>query len=346
MKIIYLITSVMLCVAWGTAAHAQTVSANSTRTAHLDTLNRRTFTPAVHAPLRSLTPAAFLSASNGNSQAQIEAGFSLPNNSLLGALSVKVAATAPLTEGSTSTTLLAATGLSTGTKLSVSVGGIRWKFPPMENGRVVCRRLKSSGEIATSFNCEGNPMRWDLLPQGPREQIGRAIRGGPPVLYEITGSIAHDAFSFMDPVSFESHSTERTARSLGGDVGLLVSGTMLSAGVHYDLSYTPGTQTEICQPVGSTTTLRCRTGAVGAPAADGGTVFNAQIRHYLTAAVGTNPQVVYRPNGQRWSAELPVYFVSDGDGALIGGISPGYSSTGTKWSLRVFVGTAFGFRLR
>lgn len=338
MKIGCQIVAVMLGVMLGTNARAQT--------APLDSLDNGIFTPAVHAPLRSLTPAAFLSASNGSSQAQIEAGFGLPDNPLLGALSIKVAATAAITEGSTSTTLLTASGISTGTKLSVSLGGIRWEFPPMENGRVVCRRLKSSGEIAPSFNCEGNPMRWDLLPPGPREQIGRAIRGGPPVLYEITGSIAHDAFSFMDPVSFESQSAERTARSIGGDVGIVLSGAMFSAGVHYDLSYTPGAQAEICQPVGSTTTLRCRTGAVGGPTADGGTVFNVQMRRYFRRTVGTNPQVVYRPDGQRWSAELPVFFVPDGDGALIGGISPGYSSTGPKWSLRLFVGTAFGLRLR
>jgi hypothetical protein len=85
---------------------------------------------------------------------------------------------------------------------------------------------------------------------------------------------------------------------------------------------------------------------VGAPTADEGTVLNAQIRRYLSAAVGVNPQVVYRPDGRRWSADLPVFFISNGDGSLIGGISPGYSSTGQKWSLRLFVGTAFGFRLR
>lgn len=310
----------------------------------LTCLSIQTPTPEPTSPVRGRVPAAFVTAGRDDSDVQLQLGWTLaPGRNWQHSLGAT--ATAPLGDRSLSP-LAELRGALPGTALEVSLNGLRW---PSATGRTAlawCEQMKVAERIRADEDCD------DLTESGVEENYPHLLRAyhratgwGTPIAYQLTASASYDQHEFLDGATLKAESQTHIPFTLSGTFGGFVGQTLFTLNARYERRFEDGVDVQICTPAGVGTAESCKTSPLGEPESGFNTVITGQARRFFSQNVGLNLRASYRMDDEAWSVEAPFYFIPDGDGALIGGIVPGWSSEEDEFTIHLFVGRAFGLRL-
>lgn len=296
--------------------------------------------PDANAPTRGEVPAGFISADKDDSEVQIQAGKRLRPSRTWGQHSLGVVVAAPLSEGPLSP-LAELRGALPGTSLELSLTGVRWPTVPGGTGpRVIdwCRR-RIPGRPCTQSEIETNH-------PGLIEEFLHVSGFRRPMVYHASVRAAYDEHEFLEETSLEGESRRLVPFTLNATLGRFWGATLLTINGRYERRFGDGDEIEVCTPVGVGTAERCTTARLGEPRSSSGSVITGQARRFLSASTAVNARAAYRLDDQAWSVEAPFYFIPDADGTLIAGIVPGWSSESDEFTVRLFVGQAFGLRAK
>ncbi|HYJ78759.1 MAG TPA: hypothetical protein VEW03_04080 [Longimicrobiaceae bacterium] len=287
--------------------------------------------------VRGVVPAGFVTADKDDSEVQIQAGKRLRPHRWWGQLSLTATATAPLADGPLSP-LAELRGALPGTALELSLTGVRWpRVPPGTGDAAVawCKRQNILDCTSSSIE-EKHPTLLD--------EFKRVSGFRRPLVYQLSVNAAYDEHDFVDETTLEEGSRRLVPFTLSGTYGRFLGATLLTINGRYERRFEDGDEIEICSPVGVGSAERCETAHLGEPGSASTTVITGQARRFLSPSTAMNGRVAYRVEDEAWSVETPFYFIPNGDGALIGGIVPGWSSKDKEFTVRLFVGRAFGLR--
>lgn len=325
------ITALLVCATQGIAA------AQSSRDALMET--ETTKSPPAGA-LRSILTSAFLEASTKETKAIATTGFDIqgaPWN-----LKLRLSAASPLSKDDDGTSLVDLKGLGDGTEAELAFHGHWWKAPGKRPSDVIewCTRRKAVPDCPH--------IRSNQIPDSLYAEFLDASGWTDPVVFDVGWKVGRAKASYLEEGSLKAGSIDKLAHSVGTDIGVFFTGlgpfqtALVAAGYHYELDYRKSAATQICIPYGTTGALRCRSAVIGRPKKDEGGLVSAEVRGYFNPRWAINPQYVKSVDDGKWTIEMPVYFIPDAKGSLIGGISPKYASDSKDWEIRVFVGKAFG----
>ncbi|HEU4557691.1 MAG TPA: hypothetical protein VFS20_07565, partial [Longimicrobium sp.] len=226
--------------------------------------------------------------------------------------------------------------------LELSLTGIRWPTLPTGTGANAVQWCRDHDiPIADCTQSSIKKKHRDLLREF--ERVSGLRR---PIMYQATVTAAYDEHDFVNETTLEAGAQRLLPFTVSGTFGGFLGATLLTLNGRYEQRFEDGDEVEICSPVGVGTAERCETAHLGEPESASSTVITGQARRFLSTSTAVNPRLVYRLDDKTWSMEVPFYFIPNGDGALIGGIVPGWSSEDDKFTIRLFVGRAFGLRAR
>lgn len=301
--------------------------------------------PSPVAPVRSIVPAAFVTADKDDSEVQIQGGLVLDPSSMFGEVSLSAAATAPLADGPLSS-LAELRGALPGTALELSLTGVRW---PASTGTEMlqwCERRKATGAIDTDQVCSS--LTQDTIESRYRalvDEYKNATGWGSPYVYQISASASYDEHEFVDNTSLEEGSANTVPFTVSGTFGRFFGPTLVTFGGRFERRFDDADEVQVCTPAGVGSAEACKTAPLGEPESGFKTVITGQARRFLRQSMAASLNGSYRLDDKTWSLEAPLYFIPDGDGALIGGIVPAWSSEDEEFTIRLFVGRAFGLKL-
>lgn len=296
------------------------------------------------AALRSILTTAFLQASTKETKAIATTGIDLTSSPWN--LALRLSAESPLGRSDGGTDLVDLKGLGDGTQVELALHGHWWKAPQARPSEVIdwCNRWKSS--MSSVADC--THIRSNQVPDSLYGKFLRATGWSEPIVFDAGWKAGRAKASYLEEGTLKSGSIDKLAHSIGADVGVFFTDVgpfrtaLLGGGYHYALDYRKSAATQICTPYGTTGALRCRNAIIGRPKKDESGLINVELRAYFNPRWAVNPEYVRKVDDKTWTLEMPIYFVPDAKGALIGGISPRYASDAKDWQVRVFVGKAFG----
>jgi hypothetical protein len=293
--------------------------------------------------LRSVITSGFLEASTDNLKAVASTGFDLASSPL--ELGLRLTAKTPIQKGAEGADFADLKGLGDGTELELALTGHWWRAPARPTRLVEwCDRNKS--KLSNVTDCTSLSSR--QIPDSLYGAFSKAAGWTEPVIFDIGGKIGRTKRSYLDATTLAAANLDRLGYSLGIDVGRFATRlgpfqtALIAAGYHYQVDYKEKSASQICTPLGIGGALRCRTVSLGAPTRISGSLLNAEIRGFINPRWGFDPQYTIRTDHKTWMIEMPLYFIPDAKGALIGGFAPAYSCEDKNWGIRVFVGKAFG----
>lgn len=310
---------------------------------------------APDAQLNGIVPRAFVAASNAESKVTISSGAYLFGSS--SNMTLKLAAEAPLKKDEEEKTLTDFKRLGNGTTASLSLQGSWWNADLPRPSAVVewCVKAKRDSALATKLaglDCEN--FNRDASVRGValrRNMIAEHVASSEPILYELTFRLGRSVRKYLDSATYALKNLDRTDWSGGVNLGTYVTSlgglhaTLLTGGVRYQVEDKDKDPAQICTPTAIAGALQCRTAPLGAPSRGSGTIASIGLRSFLIARWGVAPLAEYRPSDRVLTLELPIWFAPDKNGALIGGITPAYSSKNGRCDFKLFVGTV-GFGLK
>lgn len=272
-----------------------------------------------------------------------------------------LSAIAPLSENSPTTTLGDLRGPANGTRVSGTLASFtRSSQTPGAVQIAWCLRLRADGKLPKDFACgaegEGpfdNQVLDALVKAGKveREVLETYRRGGGQLqsLWSLTAEVGRSEFNYFQLGTLQHDTTVAIPWSIGGSMGFLTRRlggvTLFSGGLRYEHSSKPGSNTQLCLPLGTGGALQCRTQPIGAPTRKEAFIADVQARRFFGARFAVNPTVSLRLNDGVLGLQMPVYFAGSTDGGLIAGATPSWNSEDDKFQLSVFVGKAFKFGL-
>jgi hypothetical protein len=123
--------------------------------------------------------------------------------------------------------------------------------------------------------------------------------------------------------------------------------SLWAVGYSHEESYTPGTKTQVCTPLGTTGSSTCKEVTLGAPVEKAAEIaFLEHRRLFPDYHFALAPRVEFDLEDSNWAIGIPFYFlrsVTD-QNALTGGFAVGYSDAADeKFSATIFVSKAFSF---
>lgn len=339
MRITFRSTLSLACFA--TALSVESLDAQTSRDQFV-TVETTKSPPA--AALRSALTTGFLEASRKETKAVVSTGLEIEGAPLN--LQLRLGAQSPISKDENAEAeLVDLKGLGDGTELELALHGYWWPAPERPS-RVVT--WCNSRKAALSKVSECTRLRINQIPDSLYGEFLKAAGWSNPVLFDAGWKVGRAKASYLEEGTLKSGTLDKLAQSFGADVGILVTTlgpfktALLAAGYHYELDYRKSSPTQICTPYGTTGALRCRSAVIGRPKKAEGALLSAEIRGYFNPRWAINPQFVRSQDDRQWTLEMPIYFIPDGNGALIGGISPRYSSESKDWAIHVFVGKALG----
>jgi hypothetical protein len=307
--------------------------------------------------LFSTVPTGFLEVEEANSRATVSGGWHLtgvgwPN------LTAKLEASTPLSDGDAPVSFGGHAGLSSGTTLTFSLTGTRWRLRAVAPDsmlkwcRNVQREARARGDTETLKEITCGRVSPDSLEQSMSDELyGRyLLETGwtEPWIFDVNGSVGRSTFQFLDANTFAPGSRDEYGWAVGADLGRYMGGMLWSGGIHYKTEHEAQPKAEICVPIGTEGAIRCRSGALGSPTETRAWTADFQMRGFFgrNARVGLNPSVEVDLEETSLEARLPIYFLANADGALVGGISPSYQSHAEEhWTLNIFLGLKAPLRM-
>ncbi len=174
----------------------------------------------------------------------------------------------------------------------------------------------------------------------------------------LTGSIAINDFEFADPSKFglgiiEKVKDRKESWSAGLRYTRYFRGTPTAAtiGADYEKAWKSADQNPLCPQATGVAVQTCTILANASPSVSKSFKLSANLRHRFFGSDGELTRFALSPRlafaavkGKKdvFSAELPVYFVPDDDGGLVGGLKLGYRSDTKDVTFGIFFGAAFG----
>jgi hypothetical protein len=273
-----------------------------------------------------------------------------------------LSATAPLDEKSSSTTLGDLRGTSNGATVSATYAGFsRTRGESSALRMAWCKSLVVQGKLPSNFACGDEPgapfaqTRLEQLAEQDPARYGELFatyeRGAKQLrgVWSVTAEVGRSDYNYFQPGTLVHDTTVAIPWSVGGSWGriarVLGGVNLISGGLRYEHTFTPGASTQICVPLATGGAEQCRTQPIGAPAEKHAWVADIQARRFLGSRLAINPKISLRVNDGVWGFQAPIYFAGPADGGLTAGALPSWNSEDEVFQLSVFVGKAFKFGL-
>ncbi len=171
----------------------------------------------------------------------------------------------------------------------------------------------------------------------------------PLFVLSLNGKVGHDVHSFYDGANLNPGSKTTTPTQLGAAGTYVFSGghTSLSLSYNYQDSFTDGVKGKmqvLCPPTGSPV-LKCVNGFIGAPTATQKDLFTTDLRFIAPGSFpikfGIDPTFTYDARSGVYGGQLPLYFLTDANHALTGGVRADWTSDEHHVIFGLFVSSAF-----
>lgn len=204
----------------------------------------------------------------------------------------------------------------------------------------------------------------DLRREAPGEAFPASDTGRPRLADEVARWLAPrrlflagvsytfgpEAFSFVPAPAAASETHTRVNWAVSARAGLVASDT-LSLGVEYArvVAYGAGDRRQICVPIGDAGVLECSDKVVGWPTRLRSHVVTLEFRNFLGQSFAVNPRLSVNPSSGGVRFDVPVYFLQNGKGGLVGGVTIGWRHSRTAGSaveMTAFAGQVFGLILK
>jgi hypothetical protein len=162
-------------------------------------------------------------------------------------------------------------------------------------------------------------------------------------------AVGYKKFDYVDPTTLAAHDARKAQFSAKGYYTRYLRGssTAISASVGYERAYKAADEEILCPAGIGTTPVTCTSASPAAPTLDEGVLVALGLRHRFRRGDGTiapiaiAPQVTWDALDNVVGVDVPLYFLSDGDSGLKGGVRVGWRSDTKKVSFGVFIGSGF-----
>jgi hypothetical protein len=177
----------------------------------------------------------------------------------------------------------------------------------------------------------------------------------PIQLFGVEASYGQAVFQYLNPENLEKGESTEYANAVSLYAGLLQlrtskegrarSDVLVFAGYRREETYTAGEATELCTPLGETGAERCDDVVLGGPSRKERDLAFIELRRFFFGEVpiGVSPRLTYDFEEDITGVELPIYFLTDAAGGLIGGVRAAWTSESDEVSLAAFVGKKLDF---
>lgn len=318
-----------------TSASAQTALTGTERSAATAAKLRTLTTPNLGSPIVAPAPVFTLESSADATTAKALLAMQVRDFTLSSTFS------GPVRKGNT-TTFAGLDGLRNKSSVEFGVSYMDWAVPPPDAilGPACELIAARKGKKLSEIDCTDlKTIRSQLSEIG--ESIGTAIDPGNVLIFSASYKRANDKFEFLDPATLAPQSPEqRTSRTITLGIGRLTRGNLLlAANYKHEKAYSAGgLPAEICKPL-TAGALQCESAILGGPLEATTEFIQLEARRFVLSNLAVNPRFTRaRGSNGAWSADLPIYFISNGDGGLTGGVNIGWKKGQSGPSITVFVG--------
>lgn len=194
---------------------------------------------------------------------------------------------------------------------------------------------------------DGTFIRTHLNAEAETEWLSPLFGSAQVVGFEVTAGYADHRF--LDEPSLSMKTESHAPWGVKGFYSFLPDNDLSSvtASVAYQSAFDDGDTTVIC-PVGPAPSVRCLSGALGAPESERRLLTALELRHQhvtppgsLFPSISVSAEFTYDHLNDEFGFDLPVYLVADDKGGLIGGVRLSYGTEDDEWIAGVFVGAPF-----
>lgn len=255
-------------------------------------------------------------------------------------------------------------GLANGTKLTLRVGRFElFPFVGEPDARaqeiadvaIANCRIRRAAEQASADEirgCETEPIS-NIVRSDNRSrvrefhamQIPRAPRD-----FGFEASVSRLDFEFIDPATLAAQSDRKVQWSVSGYYThyFRQSRTALAFSVGYERAYEAADEEIFCPANPNNVIIRCITASGAPPERNESLLLSFGVRHHfarggLLRHLAIAPTITYDAIDDVIGVDVPVYFLSNSEGMLTGGVRAGYrSDRDDRFSIGIFIGTSFG----
>jgi hypothetical protein len=234
--------------------------------------------------------------------------------------------------------------LTNSTTLELNLNFYRWA-PVTDTAklRAYCNRIRARVKIADTT---GTYIGWcfagsDDVPASMWHDLSSFVTSaGLPITVAGTAKIGRRDITYADAQTLLDSTVQKAPWSIGVAVGVYIPRSAWLVAFGYDRVHdaNAGHTTQLCSPIGTNGSLRCRSTTFGAPSADDRDVISAEARRYYSQGFGFSLRAEADLRGGTVSLALPLYFLTSKSSGLNGGVAPQWSSDHRTLSLTVFVG--------
>lgn len=162
-------------------------------------------------------------------------------------------------------------------------------------------------------------------------------------------AVGYKTFDYLDPTTLGEQDARKVQFSAKGYYTRYLRGssTAISASAGYERAYKAADEQILCPAGAGTTPVACKSASPAAPTLDEGVLVALGLRHRFRRGNGTIAPIAIAPL-VTWDAldkvvgvDVPLYFISDGDSGLKGGVRAGWRSDTKKVTFGVFIGSGF-----
>jgi hypothetical protein len=163
----------------------------------------------------------------------------------------------------------------------------------------------------------------------------------PPILIALRGAVGREDFTFVDKDTLKKSDESKTNFSLVGTAGALLEPIgLITATYRFERSHKAGRKTSLCTPIGTTGATTCNDVNLGAPTVNTHNQLQVGVRRFFGTQLAIDPRYTYDANEGISALEMPIYFLTNKDNGLTGGISVGWRSDTDQVTASIFVGAA------
>lgn len=244
----------------------------------------------------------------------------------------------PLNSKTKEATPISLEGLSNGTSLQFALNHLFWSGPNLDEQaeiKKLCLRLKGTE------SCDYQ----DMDPGADRMSMERLLHlEDVPWYFGFSGGVSMTKYTFKVGPELREDSDTRT------DVGATVRAGFFTptfgfviGSVGYQKTSSPGANpVSLCVPLEGTSASTCSETVIKAPEpSKKSAITTVELRRKLTGDVAINPKVQWDVEKKVGAVLLPVYFLRDSKGSLIGGLRGSWRSDTDAVVISLFVGGAF-----
>jgi hypothetical protein len=247
----------------------------------------------------------------------------------------QLSASAPLSKGSDSTSIAAASGFPNAFTVTAKYVGFNLASKPFDanapTAKAICDEIRAAAlargmtqKEADDLICEsGNVFEYVPGRIDDFEALFFDMTMGHS-MYGASGTVGHRTFEYLQTTDHEKATASRTPWGASIFAGFIPpnSAMLLAAGFEYRDKYKDADAATVCPPAGSAA-VQCKTGAIGAPKQEQQKIVYAEVRRlFLNRAVSL--KLAYDFETDKPSADLPIYLIRTAGGALSGGIRAGW----------------------